>query len=75
MTGVQRNQLKRRLRELARLHLLAPLRALPDQALDLVIRARQEAYAADVAALRTEMEIVRGRLTVAPAVPPRDDAR
>ena len=75
MTGVQRNQLKRRLRELARLHLLPPLRALPDQVLDLVIRARQEAYAADVGALRTEMEMVRGRLTVAPAGPPRDDAR
>jgi ribonuclease P protein component len=74
MTGVQRNQLKRRLRELARLHLLAPLRALPDHVLDLVIRARQEAYAADVAALRTEMEIVRGRLSVAPAGPRRDDA-
>ena len=61
MTGVRRNQLKRRLRELARLQLLAPLRVAA-KALDVVIRARYEAYAADFAALHAEMESVGARL-------------
>jgi ribonuclease P protein component len=64
MTGVRRNQLKRRLREMARLQLLAPLRGSGIQALDVVIRARYEAYAADFAGLRAEMESVRARLAL-----------
>ena len=66
MTGVRRNQLKRRLREMARLQLLAPLRVSGTQALDVVIRARYEAYAADFAELRAEMESVGARLALSP---------
>ena len=70
MTGVRRNQLKRRLRELARLQVLAPLRV-SAKALDVVIRARYEAYAADFAALRAEMESVGARLSARADRPPR----
>jgi ribonuclease P protein component len=50
-TAVRRNTLKRRLRELARHHLLAL-----SNSSDMVIRARREAYAATFADLRTDVE-------------------
>lgn len=52
-SSVDRNRLKRRLREIVRADVLPGLAAI-----DLVIRARPEAYGASVAMLRTEL--VRG---------------
>lgn len=49
-TAVQRNQLRRRIREILRRE---TLRLLPP--VDLVVRARREAYAATFAALRDEL--------------------
>jgi ribonuclease P protein component len=57
---VDRNRLKRRLRELVRLELLPTLRARP--AADVAIRARREAYAADVPALRRDILSIAMRL-------------
>jgi ribonuclease P protein component len=54
---VQRNRLKRRLRELARLRLL---RTLP--AVDVVIRTRREAYAATFEALAADVDRVGSEL-------------
>lgn len=51
---VERNRLKRRLRELARTLLLPALRA-HGGALDVMLRARPEAYTAPFAALRDEV--------------------
>lgn len=56
--GVQRNLLKRRLREIARTELLPPL----DQRgcfADVLLRARPEAYGADFAKLREEVLSLR----------------
>jgi ribonuclease P protein component len=53
-TAVDRNKLKRRVREIVRLELLPHL-----PALDLVIRARPSAYAQSFAALATELADVR----------------
>lgn len=50
-TAVARNRLRRRLRERARRHILTTLGNL-----DLVIRARQEAYAAPAGELAQELE-------------------
>ena len=50
-SAVDRNRLKRRLRELVRLELLPSLRERP--AVDLAIRARREAYSAAVDGLRS----------------------
>jgi len=52
-SAVDRNRLKRRLRELVRLELLPALRVSP--ATDVAIRARREAYAADLHALRHDV--------------------
>lgn len=52
--AVQRNQLKRRLRELGRTVLLPALRE-HDLALDVMLRTRPEAYAAGWEALRDEV--------------------
>ena len=52
-TAVQRNQLKRRLRELARLHLL-PAHC----ACDVLLRAKKESYTAPFDQLRAEVERV-----------------
>lgn len=49
-TAVDRNRVKRRLRELVRLYLL-PAR----QSIDFVIRTRDEAYAASFEELRTDL--------------------
>jgi ribonuclease P protein component len=48
--AVERNKLKRRLRELVRTVMLPHLHAV-----DVLIRARREAYAADFAALRADV--------------------
>ena len=55
-TVVDRNRLKRRLRELVRLGLLPMLRA--GAALDVAIRARREAYAATLDALRADVSVI-----------------
>lgn len=49
-SGVARNRLKRRLREIARTRLLAQL-----PPVDVVVRARPEAYRADFDALAAEL--------------------
>jgi ribonuclease P protein component len=55
-SAVDRNRLKRRLRELARIELLPGLRArAAESSIDIAIRARREAYDADFAALRTDV--------------------
>lgn len=56
-TAVDRNRLKRRLRELVRLHVL-PL----DFPLDLVIWAQRAAYEASFEQLRTEVESLVPRI-------------
>ena len=62
-TSVARNRLKRRLREIVRQRLLA---ALPP--IDLVVRARPEAYGASYDALDAELARAAAKL---PAVSPR----
>ena len=57
-TAVDRNRLKRRLRELARVHLL-PAR-LP---FDVVVRIRPEAYDASFEQLRTDVDHALAQLT------------
>src|SRR6185295_18449086 len=52
-TAVDRNRLKRRLRELVRLHLLPALRA--RVSVDVAIHARREAYGARPEALRNDL--------------------
>jgi ribonuclease P protein component len=59
-TAVDRNRLKRRIRELVRIDLLPALKARP--AVDVVIRARVEAYAAGFTALRADILTVQRRL-------------
>ena len=56
-TSVERNRLKRRLRELSRTRLLP---AVPP--MDVVIRTLPEAYGASFAALEREIDTVRERL-------------
>ena len=53
-TGVERNRVKRRLREIVRLHMLRLLQ--PHAPLDVVVRVFPSAYDRDLAALHTEME-------------------
>ena len=53
-TGVERNRVKRRLRELVRLHLLGPLQERAP--VDLVIRVFPSAYARDFDALHAELQ-------------------
>jgi len=56
-TAVRRNTLKRRLRELARVHLLAA-----PCSCDVLIRARRDAYAASFDQLRTDVSDVAAAL-------------
>jgi ribonuclease P protein component len=56
--AVQRNRLKRRLREISRRELLPAFEA-RGLRVDLLVRARPEAYEADFAALRDELVAVR----------------
>jgi ribonuclease P protein component len=60
-SAVDRNKLKRRLRELARTELLPMVRGIA--AIDIAIRARREAYAANMDALRTDVNSIRARVT------------
>jgi ribonuclease P protein component len=60
-SAVDRNRLKRRLRELVRIELLPFLRE--QAAVDVAIRARSDAYAADLAALRTDVLFIQSRVT------------
>jgi RNase P protein component len=62
---VDRNRLKRRLRELVRLDLLGSLRR--SSPVDVAIRARPEAYAATVPDLRADVDAVRARLSTGSA--------
>jgi ribonuclease P protein component len=59
-SAVDRNRLKRRIRELVRLDLLGSLRR--SSPVDVAIRARPEAYTATVPALRADVDVVRARL-------------
>jgi ribonuclease P protein component len=71
-TAVARNQVKRRLRELARLELLGPLQDAPP--LDVVVRALPAAYDRDYDALRTEVRQLLRKLALprrtTPDLPP-----
>jgi len=58
---VDRNRLKRRLRELVRVELLPSLRA--GLVFDVAIRARADAYATDLNALRTDVLFIQSRVT------------
>jgi ribonuclease P protein component len=60
-SAVDRNRLKRRLRELVRIELLPSLRERP--AVDLAIRARREAYSTAIDALRADVIAIRSRVT------------
>jgi ribonuclease P protein component len=60
-SAVDRNRLKRRLRELVRTELLPSLGDQP--AVDLAIRARPEAYAAALDRLRADVVAIRARVT------------
>lgn len=66
-TSVERNRLKRRLREIVRRRLLPVL-----PPIDVVVRARSEAYGASFDALDAELARASVKLT---APPPRRDAR
>jgi ribonuclease P protein component len=57
-SGVERNRLKRRLREIVRIDVLAALAPI-----DLVIRARPEAYEASMMMLRSEVQRGATRLS------------
>ena len=63
-TAVERNRLKRRLRELARLELLPALRR--ESAYDVAIRARREAYEARRTGLASDVGTIVERLSAPP---------
>jgi ribonuclease P protein component len=67
-TAVERNRLKRRLRELARIRLLPSLRV--GAALDLAIRAKREAYAARMEALAADVTAILRRVAPPAAAEP-----
>jgi len=60
-SAVDRNTLKRRLRELVRVSLLPTLRIVAP--VDVAIRARREAYAATMESLRTDVLAIQSRVT------------
>jgi ribonuclease P protein component len=66
-SAVDRNRLKRRLRELVRLELLPSLREGEGKgersAVDLAIRARREAYTVTLDRLRADIATIRSRVT------------
>lgn len=71
-SAVERNRLKRRLREQVRLEWLAALALVP--AVDVVLRAHREAYLAPVAALARDITNLRDRIVRAAGEPrPRAD--
>jgi ribonuclease P protein component len=59
-SAVDRNRLKRRLRELVRIELLPVLADRPST--DIAIRARRESYAAEFVALRDDIASAAARL-------------
>lgn len=59
-TAVERNRLKRRLRELVRVELLPALRM--QSAADLAIRTQTDAYVASFGELRSDVHALLGRL-------------
>jgi ribonuclease P protein component len=62
---VERNLLKRRLKELGRRRVLPALRA-AGRGMDVMVRARAEAYGASFAQLREELDVVTEGLCCAP---------
>lgn len=60
-SAVDRNRLKRRLRELVRTELLPALRERP--AIDVAIRSRPDAYRARLDALRADVLSIQSRVT------------
>jgi ribonuclease P protein component len=60
-TAVDRNRLKRQLREIVRLELLPALRGRPP--LDVAIRTRHDAYDASLDALRGDVRTIHARIT------------
>jgi len=72
-TSVERNRLKRRLRELVRTRLLDALGALPPA--DVVIRTFPEAYDASFESLERQVERIAGRLRSLSLPPVRDRER
>lgn len=71
--SVERNRLKRRLREIARTGLLPPLAAAP---VDVVVRALPHAYEAGFETLRDELLRTVSRLVkvVPPPLPPAPES-
>jgi ribonuclease P protein component len=62
-SSVERNRLKRRLRELGRLQVLQVVRGVSSgPAIDLVMRAQPGAYRLEYDQLRSEVEVLRARL-------------
>lgn len=59
-SAVDRNRLKRRLREMVRLNLLPALHGVPP--IDVAVRARRGAYDASVDALRTDVSSIVARV-------------
>jgi ribonuclease P protein component len=64
-SAVDRNRLKRRLREIVRVELLPALRERPP--IDLAIRTRHDAYDASLDALRTDVRSIHARVADAKA--------
>jgi ribonuclease P protein component len=60
-SAVDRNKLKRRLRELVRVELLPAMRGTAP--IDIAIRARKEGYATTMDALRADIDVIRARVT------------
>lgn len=67
-SAVDRNRLKRRLRELVRVELLPALREQATSS-DVAFRARREAYGASFEALRNDVLTVRGHMTLGTTAP------
>jgi ribonuclease P protein component len=64
-SAVDRNRLKRRLRELVRIDLLPPLRQQPAP-LDIAIRAATRAYDAQLDELQADIRAIVSRVAAAP---------
>lgn len=60
-TAVDRNRLKRRLREIVRVELLPTLRGQP--AIDVAIRTRHDAYTVPLDTLRADIRTIHSRVT------------